>query len=213
MDASGQLFLDGLLSFVLQLAAFCLIPFLVYVVAKRRVGGFWHWIGVRRAPRRAVVLAAVIAVLGAVAGVGLMRPMLDDEGSVSGRLLVHYEEHGWSVWLLGALLAKAWLQTSLTEELFFRGFVAARLIARFGFQVGNLVQALLFAALHVVFVFALPPEDRTALLATALFLLPGLAGWLGGYLNERRGDGSILPSWVMHGLGNTIAYAFPFVAA
>ena len=45
------------------------------------------------------------------------------------------------------------IQTGLSEEILFRGFLGKRLIAKFGFAVGNVVQGLLFGTLHGGYVF------------------------------------------------------------
>jgi len=41
--------------------------------------------------------------------------------------------------------------------------------------------------------------------AAALFGMTGAAGWVMAWPNERVGDGSTAPSWLMHGLGNAVA--------
>jgi hypothetical protein len=49
--------------------------------------------------------------------------------------------------------------------------------------------------------------------AAAFFLVTGGSGWIMAWLNERLGNGSIAPSWLMHGLGNAVAYpALAFLA-
>ncbi len=86
----------------------------------------------------------------------------------------------------------------------FRGFVAKRLTYRFGFRTGNALQALVFGLLHLL-LFALSiPMDLLPL--ALIFLFSTLAGWAVGYIKEKHARGSIVPGWVAHGLGNTIAY-------
>ncbi|GGY36885.1 hypothetical protein GCM10007148_01330 [Parvularcula lutaonensis] len=46
------------------------------------------------------------------------------------------------------------------------------------------------------------------LFRAAIFLLPGAAGWLMGWLNEKVGNGSIFPGWLMHALGNAVSLTF-----
>jgi hypothetical protein len=36
--------------------------------------------------------------------------------------------------------------------------------------------------------------------------LTGIMGWVNGWLNERLGNGSIVPGWIAHGLTNVISY-------
>ena len=101
--------------------------------------------------------------------------------------------------LLGGL---AWglIQTGLSEEILFRGFLGKRLIHKFGFITGNITQALLFGLLHGVMFFS------AVGLAVAVFItmFSGFIGWGMGYINEKHANGSILPSWLIHGVGNVV---------
>ena len=45
-------------------------------------------------------------------------------------------------------LIYAFLQTSLSEEIFFKGFLTKRFVNKFGFQIGNGLQSLLFGLMH-----------------------------------------------------------------
>ena len=53
---------------------------------------------------------------------------------------------GWSAFPSAFLFGI--IQTGLSEEILFRGFLAKRLISRFGFATGNLPQGLVFGLLH-----------------------------------------------------------------
>src|SRR5688572_4840305 len=107
---------------------------------------------------------------------------------------------GVTVALLGI---KALVQTSLSEEILFRGFVAKRLISRLGFTRGNLLQALVFGLVHLLLFIG---QEFSLPIAAGVVLFTGLGGWTSGYLNERVGNGSILPSWWMHGMTNAVTY-------
>ncbi len=78
------------------------------------------------------------------------------------------------------------------------------MIGWLGFTVGNLLQVLLFGAMHLL-IFA--GQEFSLVLAIGVVVYPAIGGWIMGYLNERVGNGSILPSWLMHGLVNTVAYS------
>lgn len=90
--------------------------------------------------------------------------------------------------------------TALGEEIFFRGFLGGWLIRRFGFFIGNLLQAVVFLLPHLF------------LLTVSITLWPILipqfiAGWLYGWLLYK--SGSILPSWIAHSISNAFgAMAF-----
>ena len=47
----------------------------------------------------------------------------------------------------------AFLQTGLSEEILFRGFLNKRLSNRFGFAIGNTLQAILFGLVHGILLF------------------------------------------------------------
>jgi membrane protease YdiL (CAAX protease family) len=89
---------------------------------------------------------------------------------------------------------------ALGEEVFFRGFLGCVLTRRLGFQIGNLLQAIIFLLPHL-FILTV---------STTLWpiLIPQfLAGWVYGLLVYK--SGSILPSWIAHSLGNAFgAVAF-----
>ncbi len=85
---------------------------------------------------------------------------------------------------------------AVAEEIFFRGFIAGLFIRKYGFAVGNLLQALVFLAPHLL------------LLLVSVSLWPILpvqfiAGWLLGVLRDR--SASIGPSSVAHVATNLLA--------
>jgi len=43
----------------------------------------------------------------------------------------------------------SFIQTGLSEEIFFRGFLEKRLIRKFGFQIGNAMQSILLVSFMV----------------------------------------------------------------
>lgn len=113
---------------------------------------------------------------------------------------------GWSASAALSLVLYAGVQTSLSEEILFRGFLAKRLIEWLGFHVGNVLQALIFAAVHVALFLSLAGQELTPARAAFLVLPISLYGWLLGYIKERAGNGSIIPGWLAHGLGNFTAF-------
>ena len=92
------------------------------------------------------------------------------------------------------------MQTSLAEEIFFRGFLGKRVIARWGFAPGNVAQAIVFGILHVAMFASF--ADPVRLLAIGI--LTGANGWIAGWLNEEGAGGSILPGWALHASANLL---------
>ena len=99
-----------------------------------------------------------------------------------------------------AVIGYGVLQTGFTEEALFRGFLLRRVASRFGFATGNSVQAILFGLVH--FAGMLAPLGVGWAVGIGVFT--GLLGAAAGYVNERFAEGSIVPSWIGHALGNTI---------
>lgn len=210
MSPSAQLLINAAIGFVIQLVLLAGIPWLVYVIRYRKLRGFLEWIGLKAAPAKVLALAVGLALVLAAIKLPFAWGVLHAPGTVSGELLAFQQEHGWTAGLIATLLLTAWLNPALTEEIFFRGFLANRLVSWLGFGTGNVVQALIFGAIHLPILFVVPRDFVPQ--GAVLVLGATISGWIMGYLNCRMADGSILPSWCMHGLGNTLAYALPLVA-
>lgn len=95
---------------------------------------------------------------------------------------------------------------TLLEELLFRGVMLLDLAHRWPAhaQVWNLIQALVFAALHVVPILALGGAPAGYLLTAGAF--SGSAGWLLGTFVLQ--SGSLWPAWIMHCAINAIAFYY-----
>lgn len=211
--------ISSALSAILQVALFALIPFLVFLVRRRAAAGFWRYVGLFRPTPGGLSLglASAVAITPLIV-LGLYLPGLREaafsQGSVVARLR-GIGSFGPGPTLV-SLLIVAWVQTSLAEELLFRGFVARVLVARLGFGPGNALQALIFGLVHVVlFLPGAGPRDATAIpnwagVMAVTLLLPTAYGWILGYVKERAGRGpgagSVIPCWLAHGLANTIAW-------
>jgi membrane protease YdiL (CAAX protease family) len=192
-------------SAILQVLIFTAIPFVVYVITHRRVKGFFDYVGLRGPERRAMLVATLLAAAIALTVLLLatFAPGVRDLVAAPGTTIGSLRSLGFSGTAVAMLAIQALVQTSLSEEILFRGFVAKRLIGWLGFTWGNVLQGLVFGAVHLL-IFT--RQDFALLPAAGVLLFSGLGGWMLGYLNERIGDGSILPGWWLHGLGNTLAY-------
>ncbi|MGK6353544.1 CPBP family intramembrane glutamic endopeptidase [Parapedobacter sp. DT-150] len=198
--------INELISTVLQLAVFTLIPFLVYVIIKKKVGGFFRYVGFVKTTSKAIWLSlgtSFFFLAGALLLVVFsedIRQIMLTPPSVTGKL----REMGFGATSVITLFLIACLKTSLAEEILFRGFIAKRLTSWLGYRKGNFWQSLLFAAIHALLFWALTKAGWPFLLF--IFFFSGIAAYLIGYIKEKVGKGSILPGWVAHGTGNLVSY-------
>lgn len=197
--------LSVIISSIIQVLLFTLIPLIVYLIKAKTVKGFFNYIGLYPADKRPVVIAVFVSLLFTLSimllvvfNVSVKEAMIAPNtvtGSLRGLQSIPEK--------IAVLLIISCIKTSLAEEIFFRGFVAKRLINSLGFSTGNLIQALLFGIVHVVLFLAYTKADFFFLFIA--LLLPGSIGYLIGYINEKIGNGSIFPGWITHALGNIIA--------
>ena len=191
---------------ILQVFVFTLIPFLVYLIRNRSAKGFLEYIGLKRSTRQANFFAVLACLLFALPLLVLtllnedFREIMFDPGSITGK----FRQMGPGISSIVILLFIALFKTSLAEEIFFRGFVAKRLISLLGYAKGNLLQAALFGGIHTA-LFAMITSNSLFLLL--IFLVPAIASYVSVYLNEKLADGSIIPGWISHGLANVLAYS------
>lgn len=188
--------LSSAISAFVQLGLFLVIPFAWWAFTARRSVGFASWIGLRRPTwdgRRARLGVAILAwvAIGA-ASTALLQSL---SGDVPTARFVGRGLGGVVPVLLFAIV-----QTSLAEEIFFRGVLGKRVIARWGFAPGNAAQAIVFGVLHVAMFASFADPIRLL----AIGILTGANGWIVGWLNEEGAGGSILPGWVLHASANLL---------
>ena len=190
-----------------QLAVVLIIAGIVWLIWGRKAGGFARFIGLIAPTPRAMLWALVATLVLIPATIGLfLTPALHDVATGPNTVIGAFRARGLSAETAGLIVLVAFVKTALTEEILFRGVIAKRLIAWLGFQAGNLIQAMLFGSVHML-VFAGPHgAPFEAGLAATFFAVTASGGWVMGFLNERFGNGSIAPSWLLHGLANAVAY-------
>jgi membrane protease YdiL (CAAX protease family) len=188
-------------SALLQVGLVLVIAGIVYLIFGRRSGPFGRFVGLQAAPPRAILIGIAVGIASAAAILAFpgVAEMNAGRGTVTGEAA----RQGVSADMLAGLAIAALIKTSFSEELLFRGLIGKRLIARLGFQAGNLIQAVLFGAVHLLLL--LVPSATTGVVIF-IVLVTGALGWVNGWLNERLGSGSILPGWAAHATANFCAY-------
>ncbi len=191
------MFIQALLNGIIQVVVFTFIPFIWWLITARKKENFFKWMGFKKPVMEnkkkwflTVGLAALICwILGQVA-IYLRGPMEAAESQYTGM--------GASA--IPSILAYSFIQTALSEEILFRGFLLKRISAKYGFLAGTVVQAIIFGSVHLLMVWG----HFGFLAGFMIVVYPMVVAIAFSYINEKLSDGSILPSWIIHGLINTI---------
>ena len=198
--------LETLISALLQVAIFSAIPLIFYIVKNRKTTSFLRYIGLIKPERKAILISIVVALLYfggswlAYWKLGLL-DSLRAEGLGGGTI----QQMGLCVDAILIVLIKSMVATAMSEEILFRGFLGKRFINLLGFGYGNLLQSILFGLIHGVLFWGILGNMVGI---TVIVLLTGTIGYLMGYINEKVGNGSIIPSWIAHSLANIMTPIF-----
>lgn len=190
-----------MLSSIVQLILFSLIPFIWWLLTARKKEHFFKWLGLKKPFIKGSISKLIILILIVFAGYTILMSIIMNKllGNVALATNQFYKQ---GLSSLPSILFYAIIQTGLSEELFFRGFLGKRLINKFGFTIGNTIQAILFGLLHGV---PLGLATNSILVTILVTLLPGCIGWFEGWINEKYSDGSIIPSWIIHSVMNILS--------
>lgn len=189
------LFINKIISSIIQVMFFAMIPFIWWFVTARKEIGFIQWIGLKRFDNvrksKVWVWMILVTLVFMVLGATTLYLLKDVEMATS-------EFAGQGAQAVPAIIIYAAFNTALPEELLFRGFLLKRLRSKFGFGIANTIQAILFGLLHGVMFFYLIGIVKAIL----VIVLTGTIAWFMGYTNEKKADGSIIPSLVIHMAAN-----------
>ncbi len=194
-----QLFINLLISSIMQFIIINLIPFIWWLFsAKKKDIKYFEWIGLKAITRDRLSTTMASILIGLICfgtlSIAILLIVKDVETATS-----QFDGVG-MVGLVPAMLY-AFIQTSLTEEIFFRGFLLKRIKAKFQFTIANLIQSVLFGAMHGVMFFSLTSIFTVIFIA----LFTAIIAFYMGYMNENKADGSIIPSWCIHGVANMLS--------
>ena len=194
------------ISTLIQIVVVTLIPFCVFVFAKNKTGTFIAYIGLYRPTAKAVGLAGFAAILFLIAAVGaaflsdgIKESMLSPH-SITGQ----FRQMGLNANSVCILLMISLFKTAFAEEIFFRGFIAKRLISKYGFSKGNMLQAIIFGLVHLLLFWLV--VNTSFIHLAFIFTFTTIAAGSICYINEKLAKGSIIPGWIAHGLGNALGY-------
>lgn len=196
--------LNNLISAILTVFIFSLIPFAFYYFNRKKYKDFFNYIGLIKPKKKTIIYSIIVSILYVsliffVYYLFDLFTILKSPDTVSGNI----KQLGFGIQAVLILLIRSIIGTGLWEEIIFRGFLGKRLYKKLGFLYGNIIQSTLFGLLHgVIFL-----DINRIVLIIILTLTTGLFGYIFGYLNERLGNGSIIPSWCAHSVANIISFS------
>lgn len=191
-----SLAINKIISSLLQIIIFSIIPFLFWYFSARKQESFREWIGLKKIKggKKTALAIIIVTTFYLLISLILLNSLKNIENATT-------EFQGLRFAALPAIFIYAVFNTSFPEEILFRGFILKRLASKLGFIKANFIQSLLFGLLHGVMFFPLVGNLKTIL----IILLTSLIALAMGYINEKLSGGSIIPSWIIHAISNLIA--------
>lgn len=194
------MFIQALLNGAVQVILFAFLPLVVWMISARKKEKFFSWIGIKKPAVEdrkkwwlsMLVIFAVCLASGELA-VFIRGPMETADSAYMGL----------GAAAIPSIFAYAFIQTGLSEEIIFRGFLVKRLAAIFGFAKANAVQAAMFGVIHLLMVFGLGGQV-SFLAGLVIVVYPVIPAALFAYADEKLSGGSILPGWFIHGALNAV---------
>lgn len=183
---------------VVQIILFSVIPFIWWFIKKRKELSFFNWIGLKKPVihnRKKYILSFIFTII-LFLSLFFLGPLLIESSDIATSQFT-----GQGITALIPALIYSFLQTGFSEEIFFRGFLTKTLSNKLGFKVGNSIQGILFGLMHGIMVISVIGMFRTIV----VIFITGAMGLLMGWINEKQSEGSIISSWLLHGVGNFIS--------
>lgn len=182
---------------ILQIVVFTIIPFIVWIIRKRKALTFPQYVGLVK-PQLAIGIGTALAT-SVVYIVVYSLVHFTSIADVTQTSANAYAGMGAAAIIPGLIVC--FFQQALAEEILFRGFIGKRLVSKLGLSLGNILQALIFGLIHMLGAI-LGNENIISSLIMMVSISAG--GWLLGYISEKLFKGSIIPGILLHGLGNFI---------
>ena len=192
-----EMFLNELFGSILQIILFTIIPILWWLIINRRKENFFEWIGIKKIENINIKIF-IYMIIGILIffGLGILILFMKRGIETATSKFIGLGFNG-----LAAAIIYSFFRTALSEEIFFTGFLLKRFSNKFGLLKGNIIQGILFGIIHGILFF-----NTTGLIKTIIIIIfTGLIGCFIGYVNEKKTKGSIIFSWIVHGISNLIS--------
>ena len=194
----GVLLVNKIISSTMQIILFSLIPLIWWLVTARKKESFLKWIGlkqIRKENKKSSTIGMLAITPGYIVVSFITLYLIKDIKTATS------EFYGMGIRALLPALVYAIFNTSLPEEILFRGFILKRIASKFGYMIANTIQSMIFGLLHGFMFFNVLGVVK----AIIIIILTGFVAFAMGYINEKKSNGSILPSWFIHALSNIFA--------
>ncbi len=178
---------------LMQFIVFAFVPFIWWLIRYRKQITFFKWIGLFKPQKIASNEEAIFGIVGyMVLWLITHFPPITKytQPSADAYAGLRFEA------VIPCLIV-CFIQNGICEELLFRGFLGKRFATKLGVNAGNIAQAICFGLLHVLFFSGNGMTTYILLIITT-----SIGGWILGYIDEKIFNGSIIPSIILHGLGN-----------
>lgn len=191
-----ELLINKVVSSILEIIVLSLVPFIWWLVTARKNEKFFSWIGLKKIDSSKIKNVVKISAIVEACFILLSILMLYAVRGVEE--LATSDFTGLGAKAIPAILVYAVFNTALPEEILFRGFIVKRISNKFDLKVANYVQSVIFGLVHGA-LFLKYVNSFTGVAIT--FFTMTIAYWM-GYINEKKADGSILPSIAIHAVAN-----------
>ncbi|MFS9093750.1 CPBP family intramembrane metalloprotease [Streptococcus timonensis] len=190
--------LQRIISAFIQILFIILLPSIWWFVTVRGKVPFMEWIGLKAVKRDKVSYLITWIIGGFLLFTAFSIFIFPLTRSIETATSAF---SGMGLKALPSILIYSFLQTSLPEELLFRGFLLKRLVNHMPFVFANTIQAIAFGLLHGVLFASVVSLEVTFFI---IFFTGAIAAYL-GFVNEKKAGGSILTSWIIHALANILS--------
>lgn len=188
--------LSALIQTLIQLFVFLLLPFIGWYFTKKENESFGQWIGFKKPSinnkKKFILVLIIILIIIPLVHLIILPGFLENSD------LSSFQFKDSKTTMIIPILLYSFIQIGLAEEIFFRGFLLKRMLVILEFRVANLIQAVIFGLVHGLIFYGVAGLEG----AVIITLIITVDGWFMGYLNEKLASGSIVPSWIVHGLSN-----------
>lgn len=194
------------ISIIIQILIFSIIPFFTFLITRKTYKWFFNYIGLKKSTKKANSLAIINAIIyfSLILILIISNEEVKNIFASSESITWKFSQLEFSFKNMFFLILIAFFQTAFSEEIFFRGFLAKKLIHFLGYLKGNILQAIIFWFIHSL-AFAFFIKNIFAIFF--IFLIPTISAYFSVYLNEKIWKSSIIPSWIFHWLSNLLTYS------